>query len=187
MGVRVCLIVPALAEQNEGWSLRAAAAANSRWLEVTGSFFLSPLPLVSHLFSVQSAVSTSVLPSSPQPSWGTSSSPLFFSLPFYPPHPPTATTRTRWGGACDSVCTNTRDVIVPGVLHHFRPGWKDQTKEQQTNTHTHTHVCMTSCYPQMSLHIFGFCAASHPSGLRPLGDKRAALFFIWTRLLSACC
>lgn len=26
----VCLIVPALAEQNEGWCLRAAAAANSR-------------------------------------------------------------------------------------------------------------------------------------------------------------
>lgn len=141
MGVRVCLIVPALAEQNEGWSLRAAAAANSRWLEVTGSFFLSPLPLVSHLFSVQSAVSTSVLPSSPQPSWGTSSSPLFFSLPFYPPHPPTATTRTRWGGERATPCAQTHGTLLFQVCCTIS-GLGGKIKQKNSRqTHTLTHTC----------------------------------------------
>lgn len=50
------------------------------------------------------------------------------------------------GGKRVTPCAQTWEGIVPGGLHHSRPGWKDQTKEQQTNmrtcrhTHTHTHV-----------------------------------------------
>lgn len=91
-----------------------------------------------------------------------------------------------------------RKVIIPGVLQHFRPGWKDQTKSRgRTHTNIDTHK-----YTQTYIHIYACtllspAAFSYPRLLQlphvwTLSTERretresTVLLSISTRLLDAC-
>lgn len=83
----------------------------------------------------------------------------------------------------DNVHLCRRKVIIPGVLQHFRPGWKDQTKSRgrthtniDTHKYTQTYIHIYACTPPISCCLFISPASAVASRLdsvyRETRDKR---------------